>query len=223
MRTAYAGFAVFFALLLAVWNFPPTERLVLPIAPLWLAGLLTEMKHLAANIAAVFGKPDRGQKFAGALVAVVLSSAFLYCGARQSQLISAGLPKFFQDHVERLQQSEPAMAWIRQNLPSGATFLCENDPLLFLRTGRRGAGLVFLPTIHWYRNDQDARTAGFASAARFATERNLGYFLLNDWDYSRDMPSGQHAKLIRTLKQEPRFELLFRDGPTSVYRLRPAQ
>jgi len=215
----YAAFAGCYALLLAVWYFPPTERFMLPVAPLWLAGFYMEMRRVAQNIASVFRKPELSQKVAGGVIVALLSAVILICGFRQWTLLTEGLPQFYEDHAERLAKSEPAMIWIRENLPVDARFLAENDPLLYLRTGRQGAGM-FPPTIHWYRDDHAARTAEYLDAPNFARTQKLEYILLNDWDWSRDMPAEEHSKLIPALKKDSRLEQLFRSGPTAIYRLR---
>lgn len=216
---SYAAFAGCYAFLLAFWYFPPTERFMLPVAPLWLAGFYTEMKRVAENVAVVFRKRELSQKIAGGAIASLLGVVFILCGMRQWTLLTAGLPQFYQEHADRLEKSEPTMVWIRKNLPVEARFVAENDPLLYLRTGCRGAGL-FPPTIHWYREDQLARTAEYMAIANFGRTQKLDYLLLNDWDWSRDMPAEEHSKLIGALKNDSRLELIFASGPTAVYRIR---
>ena len=214
----YAAFAGCYALLLTVWYFPPTERFMLPLAPLWLAGFYSEMKRVAVNIAAVFRKPEMSQKVAGGMISGLLTIIIVLCALRQFTLLTEGLPRFYKDRADRLEKSEPAMAWIRENLPVEARFLAENDPLLYLRTGRRGAG-IFPPTIHWYRGDKAAETAEYLDAANFGRTQNLDYLLLNDWDWSRDMLASEHSKLIRALKRDSRLEQIYISGPTSIYRI----
>ncbi len=217
----YIGFAGIYALMLVVWHFPPTERLMLPVAPLWLAGLATELIRLGANMTAVFRKPDRGQRVAGGIMAGIVLALGFYCGARQFGLLTEGLDSFYSQHAARLEQSEPAMKWIRDNLPSGARILSENDPLLYLRTGRRGAALqVMLTTIHWYREDHAARTADYLAAPERARQQRLDYFVLNDWDFARDMPAEEQEKIIQALHTDARLEELYASGPTRVYRVR---
>ena len=75
---------------------------------------------------------------------------------------------------------------------------------------------MFPPTIHWYRDDQAARTAEYVDAANFGRTQSLEYLLLNDWDCSRDMPAEEHAKLIRALRADRRLEQLYTSGPTAV-------
>jgi hypothetical protein len=215
----YAAFAGFYSLLLVIWYFPPNERFMLPVVPLWLAGLYTELKRLALNIAVVFRKPETGQKVAGGVIAALLATVLVFCGLRQWQLLTTGLPQFYEDHAERLRKSDDAMTWVREHLPAGTRFLSANDPLLYLQTGRRGSGL-FLPTIHWYREDNTARTADLAAAPAHGRAQKLEYLLLNDWDWSRDMPDGEHTKLIAALRNDPRLELVYHSGSTGIYRIR---
>ena len=217
----YAGFALIYAGMLVFWHFPPTERLMLPVAPLWLAGLYLELRRLGENIYKVFQKPETSQKVAGGIIGGLLAGALLFCGWRQWELLTDGLPQFYEEHAQRLEQSESAMQFIRKKLPAEARFLSENDPLLYLRTGRQGSGLeMILNTIHWYREDHAARTADHAEAPAYARKHHLDYFLLNDWDYGRDMPSEEQQKLLKSLRSDGRLEQLFVSGPTAIYRVR---
>jgi hypothetical protein len=215
----YAAFAACYMVMLALWNFPPNERFMLPIAPLWLTGFYSEGKRVAENIAGVFRKADGGQRIAGGVIAGLFAMLLLSCVVRQWTLLTDGLPRSYEEHAARLEKSEPAIAWIRENLPLDARFLAENDPILYLRTGRRGAGL-FPTTVSWYRGDNAARTAAYVDAPSFAQSQKLEYLLLNDWDWSADMPAEEHAKIIRQLKDDSRLEKLFASGPSAVYRIR---
>jgi len=215
----YATFAVIYILMLAVWNFPANERFMIPVAPLWLAGFLTEMKRVAANIAGVFRKPETSQKVAGGIIVAFFLLAAYICGSRQWTLLTDGLPRFYEDHADRLRRSEPSMAWIRDRLPLDARFVALNDPLLYLRTGRRGAA-VFPPTIYWYRGDQAARVASYENSPAFAVSQKLQYVLVSDWDWSKEYTAEYHQKIVRSLQNDPRLEEIHHQGPTTVYRVR---
>ena len=215
----YVLFSIVYAVILVIWPFPPTERLVLPVVPLWLTGLYTELRRLGGNIFAVFRKPETSQKVAGGVITACLAGLLVYCGWRQFELMTQGLPHFYEQHAERLVKSEPVMAWIRANLPADAKILAEVDPLVYLRTGRRGAG-VFQNTIHWYRENHGERTEGYLRGPEYAREQGIGYLLLNEWDYSRDMPAEEQARMLRGLRNDSRLELLFASGPSAIYRVR---
>jgi len=152
-------------------------------------------------------------------MASLVTAALANCGWRQFDLLTVTLQGFYEQHAQRLADSEPAMRWIREQLPPTARFLAENDPLLYLRTGRRGAGMM-LTTIHWYREDHAARTADYAEASVHALPLKLEYFLLNDWDFARDMPADENKKLHQKFRSDPRLIEVFRSGSTAIYRLR---
>ena len=215
----YTLFVLTYLGMLVFWHFPPNERFMLPIAHLWLLGFWTEMKHLAINVTKVFRRTETGQKVAGAIMASLVTAALAGCGWRQFDLLTNTLPEFYELHARRLADSEPAMQWVRDNLPSTAHFLAENDPLLYLRTGRRGAGMM-LTTIHWYRDNHAARTADHANAPEHARSLGLQYFLLNDWDFARDMPADENKKLHENLRTHTRLIEVHRAGPTAIYRFR---
>ena len=215
----YATFAIIYTLMLAVWNFPANERFMIPVAPLWFAGFLMEMKRVASNIAGVFRKPETSQKIAGGVIVAFFLFAVYLCGLRQWTLLTDGLPRFYEDHADRLRKSEPAMAWIREVLPPDARFVALNDPLLYLRTGRRGAA-VFPPTIYWYRADQSARVASYENSPAFAVSQKLQFLLVNEWDWSKEYTEEYHARMLRSLQNDPRLEEIHREGPTTIYRVR---
>ena len=111
--------------------------------------------------------------------------------------------------------------WVLFNLPGDARILSDNDPLIYLRTGRQGSALeVILNTIHWYREDHAARTADHAEAPAYANKLRLDYFVLNEWDFGRDMPAEEQKKVLKSLRSDARLQQLFVSGPTAVYKVR---
>jgi hypothetical protein len=215
----YALFAAFYCLLLVIWHFPPNERFVLPMAPLWIHGLWREMSEVVRNIGAVFRKPQAGQRIAGGVMLFLIASVLLTCGWRQWDLLSTGMSSYFEDQERRLRDAAPVMQWMRKNLPPDATVLSELDPMTYLRTGRRGAGYI-LTTIHWYRDDQNARAQAYGNAAAYCRRHGLQYIVLNEWDYSRDFPAEVHERILKSMRSDPNLELQFRSGPTAIYRVR---
>lgn len=215
----YSCFAALYTLILVVWNFPPTERFMLPVAPLWLCGLIAELRATGANIAAVFRKPEFGQKVAASLLAVTAAAVGLACLSRQWSLLSEGLPRFYRTHQARLRETEAAMEWIRRNLPASARVVAQEDPMLYLRTGRQGEWL-FLSTIHWYRGDTETRTLEYGNAAARAKARDLDYLLSVRGEFQRDMEPGADDKIRRLLAGDARLERIFESGPAIVYRIR---
>src|SRR6266436_6766367 len=71
-RYHFALFAAYVAMLL-VWNFPPEQRLILPVFPILLAGLARALAAFASLIRAAWRSRGRPTQFvAGAAVAHVL-------------------------------------------------------------------------------------------------------------------------------------------------------
>ena len=214
----YAGFAALLALMLAVWHFPPNERFMLPAAPLWLAGFWTEMRHLAASIKGASRHKDRSQRIVavgfGAFVVLLLA----FCAWKMAQVSYVLMPGTYAQETGRLKTTEPMMAWMREHLPADARVLSENDPMLYLRTGLRGAKR-FPPTIHWYRETMNELRDVYLDSPRFARELGFTHLYFNDWDYARDLTEEAHREITAGLKKHPQLELLHESGESHVYRI----
>jgi hypothetical protein len=219
LTAAYAYFCLGYSLLLVVWHFPPNERFVLPMGPLWLLGIATEFLHVGGVIRAAFRNPDRGQRVAGGVLVGVMAVVAGWCGWRQVDLLAWGIPAAMRDHDRRFRETAAAMEYLRERLPAEASVLSGTDPAVYLRSGRRGAG-HFVPTIHWYRTDQKALEREYSDAPGYCKRLGIGYILLHDWEYARDLPPETHAAIHRQLRADARLELVFSSGPAALYRVR---
>jgi hypothetical protein len=74
----YAGFAALLIVVMAVWHFPANERLILPAAPLVLAGLAVEAQFLAAGLRRSWTSAKTGDRTAAAVLAVLLGCGAVY-------------------------------------------------------------------------------------------------------------------------------------------------
>jgi hypothetical protein len=128
------------------------------------------------------------------------------------------LPETYAVEAQRLKTTEPAMAWMRAHLPSDARVMSENDPMLYLRTGLRGAKR-FPPTIYWYRETMKDLRDVYLDTPRFARELGFTHLYFNDWDYARDLSEEAHREIIAGLKKHPKLELLFESGESHIYRI----
>ncbi|MEP7361842.1 MAG: hypothetical protein ABI972_01185 [Acidobacteriota bacterium] len=214
----YVCFAALLAFMLFIWHFPPNERFMLPVAPLWLAGFWTEMRQLASSIKAATRHKDRSQRVVaygfGAFAACLLA----LCAWKMVQVSFVLLPGTYAQEAERLTKTEPMMAWMREHLPADARVMSENDPMLYLRTGLRGAKR-FPPTVYWYREAMTDLRDVYLDTPRFARELGFTHLYFNDWDYSRDLSDEAHAGIIAGLKKHPKLELLHESGESHVYRI----
>src|SRR5262249_49678308 len=109
----YALFAVANVLMLIPWNSPPNERLVLPLFPLGLAGLIVEMEHFGGLLRAGMRHKDRGQRVvAGGLLAGV-SLVFVAAFGLQIYFDAAMMPEDAQAHRQRNSDRVTAFHWMR--------------------------------------------------------------------------------------------------------------
>lgn len=205
--------------MLSFWHFPPNERFVLPMAPLWLLGVATELRHVGGVVRAAFRNPDRGQRVAGAVLVGMMLLVGGWCGWRQVELLVWGLPAAFADHRGRFADTAATMQYIRERLPAEATVLAEMDPTVWLRTGRRGARNI-VSTTYWYHNDDAGLEREYADAAAYSKRHGIGYVLLNEWDYARDLTPEAHAAIQRRLRADERLELVYAAGRSGLYRVR---
>ena len=65
----YAVFGLLSVGILAVWHYPPNERFVLPLFPLLLAGLFTELDHLAGMLRKALRHKDPAQRVVAVMFA----------------------------------------------------------------------------------------------------------------------------------------------------------
>jgi hypothetical protein len=214
----YTAFAILATLMLAAWHFPPNERFMLPVAPLWLAGLWTELAHLAAGIRSALGHRDRSQRIVAAGFGAFAAALLLVCGWKMAGTSFTLMPAAYALDEQRLRATQPMMDWMRAHLPPTARILSEKDPTLFLRTGLRGAGR-FPPTIYWYREQFEPLAQLHIGLPAFAREHGFTHIYLNDWDYSRDFPPETHEDIIAGLHRHPQLELLHQSGQSRLYRV----
>jgi len=218
LAALYAAFALLATLMLAVWHFPPNERFMLPIAPLWLAGLWTEMAHLAANVRSALHHRDRSQRIVAAGFGAFVAALLLFCGWKMADASRTLLPSTYALEAQRLRDTQPMMDWIRANLPRDARLMSEKDPTLFLRTGLRG-GKRFPPTAYWYREDFHGLAQAFLDSPRFSREHGFTHLYVDDWDYARDLTPEAHRAILDGFRRHPQLELLHESGRSRLYRV----
>jgi hypothetical protein len=209
----YALFAAGSVVMLLVWHFPPNERFLLPFIPLALAGLLTEMGHLAHVLRSGLRNGDRTQEIiAGALTAV---TAVVIVGSLALQIHVAFIVLPKAARAERLANENhmAAYRWIAANLPADANILTgtgasllfgADDPLLFLYTGRHAIYNV-PPPVFLYQDDYSRMVEWIGNPLPFARAHGLKYF---------EFESAEQA-----IVKNPNFMALYCSGPVTVYAL----
>jgi hypothetical protein len=215
----FASFTVVSCGILLVWHFPPNERFVLPLYPLLLAGLVTEIEHIGAMLKAGLRHEDFSQRaVAGGMagvVALVLGAALV----TQGYVTFVFLHESAEKSAAKLADQRAAYTWMSANLPPDATVLSYDDPLLYLYTGRRGNYLPLLPR-WWYAEDHASMVGAYEKVAEYCVARGLQYFYFTTEDLSREVGEEDRAAIERAVRANPELVPIFQSGIGTVYKVR---
>lgn len=214
----YHGFAAAYTALLLVWHFPPNERFMLPLFPLLLAGLGSELAHLGGVMRSVWRQSVANRVVAAGMIAAAATLAGFGI-VTNAGAIFREFPRIIGQHREVLASNRAAFAWIAQHETSGA-FYAYDDPVFFLYTGHHAASLPVAP-MPFYRQDREAILAPFRNMPAFAREQRLDYLFFTAADFHRDLPESERAEVRRILSQEPEMVREYARGLSAIYRLKP--
>jgi 4-amino-4-deoxy-L-arabinose transferase-like glycosyltransferase len=214
----YALFGAGSMLILAVWDYPE-KRLVFPLLPLAMAGLLVEMEHLAGMVRAGLRHRDRSQRILARALAA--AATVVLVGSLALEIVTAfvGLPG--ASRAQRLENANriAAYRWIAANVPAEANLLTikGDDPLLFLYAGRHAISNA-LPPLLWYQDENSRMVEWIGNPVPFARAHGLKYFEFAGVDV-QGLRYGDRAAAERAIRENPDFTALYRNGPVTVYAL----
>ena len=216
----YSFFALLSSLMLVVWHFPPTERFVLPLCPLLLAGLLTELEHIAAMLKSAFRHKDVGQRVVAAGMAAVVAAIVLAALGVQCLMSFGYLYDAADQRRAKLVDLRAAYAWIAANVPDSSKVLSNDDPLLYLYSGRRGHWVPMGPRA-WYANDTKTTIATYRNIASYCRSNGFEYFYSNTDDTSRWTDDPKEAEQVQqAVATNPELKPVFQSGFGTVYQIR---
>jgi hypothetical protein len=215
----YAFFALMSSLMLIVWHFPPNERFVLPFAPLLLAGLITELEHIAAMIKGAFGHKDVGQRVVAGGMAFCLAAVVLGAIGLQFEMAFGYLNESAQAQRAKLVDVRAAYDWIDQNVPAPLNILSNDDPILYLYTGHRGNWVPMTPKA-WYAEDHASVVATYRDIASYCRSKGFEYFYSTTDDTIRWMNDPEQTQAVRkALHDNPELTPVFEHGFGTVYKV----
>lgn len=218
----YGLFALVSMAILVVWHFPPNERFIVPLFPLLLAGLVTEIEHIGRMLKLGFRHKDFGQRaVAGVLAAgvVAILSAAL---ALQFYVTFVYLHESAGQKISKLRDQRAAYTWISAHLPRSATVLSYDDPLLYLYTGRRGNYLPLLPR-WWYREDHAAIVGAYRDLPGYCRSRGLQYVYFTSEDLEREVGDEDRREIVRVVAANPELTPIFQAGIGTIYKVAAAR
>lgn len=210
---AWVLFGVFTMGGLAVYNFPPHERLLYPVFPLLAAGLVREAARLAAILRQAFSRQKALAVAMGSVLLALLGSLPWSIVAT----LTTEFPSLMAQQRDRAAQRRPLFEWIRARTPPGATFLSYDDPLIWLYTGRQGYGM-HPPTRSYYLNRLDEWIDFFGSAPDFARREGLDYLIATSYDFERDLEPDRQPRAIRRIREQ-HLPAAFQSEAITVYRV----
>jgi hypothetical protein len=216
----YIFFALVSSVMLILWHFPPNERFVLPLAPLMLAGLLTELEHIAAMLKPAFRHKEMGQRIvavgmAGVLAAILLGAIVLQCFMSFGYLYDSA-----QQYRAKLVDMRAAYAWITANVPDSAKVLSNDDPILYLYSDHRGQMIPLVPR-WWYADDHESTVATYREIASYCRSHGFEYFYSNSDDISRWTDDPKEVQAVRrAVRENKELAPLFESGFGTVYKVR---
>lgn len=165
----YHLYAAGHLLLLLPWNFPANSRLLFPLAPLLMAGLLEEVRHVAGMAASGLRRTRGVERFAARTMLATLAALGAVGAWRWARPLGEHYPQLSERYRRQLRDVEDAYRRVRETTPSDATVLAWQDSLLYLKTARKGAYLGPSP-VPWYTMERSDVVRhyldGIAEAAR---------------------------------------------------------
>ena len=212
----YLWFAAISVVEMLVWHFPPNLRLMYPLIPLFVVGLIWEGQHLAEMIRGSLRHRDRSQRVAAWIIGGVAAAAGFFGLWTQVQMNFRELPEISRNNQAILEERAQAYRWIGQHVDPKLNVMALN-PALYLYTGRQTASVGIMP-IDWYHHDRARMLAPFQRISAFASENDLDYIYMHDSDYSALLPDApDDARKI--VESHARLQRVFRSGHSSIFKV----
>jgi hypothetical protein len=215
----HAFFAAGFSLLLLVWHYPPTERFLVPLLPLVLAGALTEARHVSNMAVAAFQVGRTSSRTLGAGVLAGLAACSVLALYLAASTYVRYFPRWLENARVRHKDNVATYQWIASHLPEQARLFAHNETVLFLYTGRQATRLI-VPTTFYYRYETARAAAFLASFDRLAQPLRVNYLLLTAADdYWGPLPDRGRSALRDAIRRRGLRRLFDTPAGTALYQL----
>ncbi len=213
----YTVFGALLAALLLVCAWPMDSRQVVPLLPLFLGGLWTELAHLTSMIRRSLALPLRSTRAIAGLTAAAVAASCAAGVYWNSTTLFSVLPDVLSEQRSLQECRRTAYRWISANVPRNATFIAYDDVLLYLYTGRPGWSIrvSFLP---YFQGKIDAFVAGYTAVQEFAQQHGATFLLATYGDYSRgEVPVSHLASVEKTVSEALAPGRIYESPGASVY------
>jgi len=204
----YPVFCLLLAATLALWNFSPNVRLMLPIFPLLAMGLYLEAQVLAGLIRRSLQGRDFGNRVAAYVILIAILSGCVYGIRRNAVFIARDTPALLQQGRESTARSRLVFAWMRASLPPSAVVLASNDTLVYLYTGRKSVRPV-PDSVAFYTNDHAGMLANFTGLDQVIGSFGITHILVSPGDYVTEFEAEDRRKIMRLLLENPAHKTIY--------------
>ena len=204
----YPVFCLLLAVTLALWNFSPNVRLMLPILPLLAMGLYLEGQVLAGLIRRSMQGKDLGNRVAAYVILIAILSGSIYGIRRNGIFIAHDIPALLQQGRESTARSRQLFTWMRSTLPPSAVVLASNDTLVYLYAGRKSVRPV-PNSVAFYTNDHAAMLTNFTGLDQLIGSFGITHILVSPGDYVTEFESEDRKEIIRLLLENPAHKTIY--------------
>jgi hypothetical protein len=214
----YALFALVSSAVFLACNFPSTERYMVPMYPLLLAGLFAEIEHLVHLFKAAFRHPDLSQRAAAAVFSLVVAGVFLAALGMQFFMTFVFLQSSVDAQSAKLRDQRSAYSWISAHVPASARIFSYDDPLLYLYTGRYSIHSPLDP-LWWYYEDHASIQSVYRDLPAYCRLRGIEYVYFTTGDLGRETGAEDQREVQRLMASNPQLTPLFTAGIGTVYKV----
>jgi|GEM_PF-1357905 len=219
----HLAYTISFLLSLLLWHFPPDERYLMPVFPIFLAGLAAELRHIYISIRRSFRTPILIQRLFASLTAAALCALGLLCAALTVWVVFSYLPNLTVEERRQLAKYRKAYAWIKQNTSKDSYFLAQYDTRLFLYT-HRPATRLHIPPFLGYETDRRDLLEYLAGLGNLMRQNGIHYALVGPSDlYLPIVPEESRRLQKRLFSDRSIFDLVYNSGEILIYRLKARQ
>ena len=202
-------FALAYSGILLAWNWTPSERMTLPLLPLMLAGVATEVEHIASMVSKAASKPwMRIAVPAGAALVFLSTNLYMHWTL---------VPWLFQSEHEALERNRGAYRWITENTGTSTTFMTWSDVVLYLNTSRHA---IRPPQARIFEDGggSGSTESALSEWSRFA-ERTGAYLFLSTSDMAGDQKEERLRSLSTMVMAKTHFRPLYQTPQSVILRL----
>lgn len=160
----YAAFATLYTIEICIWPSTLFPRYLLPVFPLWIAGLLTLLRYYRSEVTDTL-YPQKMPIWAPVVTAMFAFFYFVQC------LVCIHVATVWRAERRAL---EGAYDWIAQRVPPTASVVAFRDPILYLYTGHPSEGL--------HSGGGQQGTSRILNIVEFARRRGHRYILIGPRD-----------------------------------------